>query len=260
MRERTGALCILAVGLLLTSACRQSLPLEVTVRARAFDQILARDTPVDTPIGELRLSDLRVFVSAATLRQGHTRARLELAEQPHQIPQVALLDLLAEDNADEETAGRSATLTGIRRRATRGRALSPDALELSLGVPERLNHANPATAPPPLTASSMHWGWRAGYKFLRLEAKLDGEAILFHLGSTGCEGRPGDTQCARSHRSTQVLEIGPDPEYAGALVALLDVEPILRALASGRAGSGDGRCQSSPDDVDCRGLLDEVPW
>ncbi|MFN0035209.1 MAG: MbnP family protein [Saprospiraceae bacterium] len=48
---------------------------------------------------------------------------------------------------------------------------------LHLGVPQAVNHLDPATYPPghPLALHNptMHWGWSAGYRFMVLEGKVD---------------------------------------------------------------------------------------
>src|SRR5690606_516923 len=38
-------------------------------------------------------------------------------------------------------------------------------LEFRLGVPFKLNHADPLTAKPPLDDGSLFWAWQQGYKF-----------------------------------------------------------------------------------------------
>ncbi|MBL7825305.1 MAG: hypothetical protein JNJ57_01650 [Saprospiraceae bacterium] len=48
-----------------------------------------------------------------------------------------------------------------------------EAVKFSVGVPQSLNHADPAAQPPgsPLAPQnpSMHWGWSAGYRFAAIE-------------------------------------------------------------------------------------------
>lgn len=48
---------------------------------------------------------------------------------------------------------------------------------LHLGVPQSVNHNDPAAWPPshPLAPQnpSMHWGWSAGYRFMAIEGKVD---------------------------------------------------------------------------------------
>ncbi len=50
-------------------------------------------------------------------------------------------------------------------------------LVMHLGVPQSVNHLDPATYPTghPLALQnpSMHWGWSAGYRFMAIEGKVD---------------------------------------------------------------------------------------
>lgn len=72
-------------------------------------------------------------------------------------------------------------------------------IEFSVGVPFALNHEDPAKAVGPLAGTRMHWSWRGGYKFLRLDGRAAGGAgFRVHVGSTGCEGRITDiVSCKR---------------------------------------------------------------
>jgi uncharacterized repeat protein (TIGR04052 family) len=74
-------------------------------------------------------------------------------------------------------------------------------IEFSNGVPNTLNHADPSTAPAPLQAGGMTWGWLYGYKFVKIELASTTPAVgdggvagigLFHLGSVKCDNSVGD--------------------------------------------------------------------
>jgi len=61
-------------------------------------------------------------------------------------------------------------------------------LRFTLGVPESLNHQDVTFAPPPLHDKTMHWDWRGGYLFTRIEGRTTGlrSGHNMHLGSTDC--------------------------------------------------------------------------
>lgn len=136
-------------------------------------------------------------------------------------------------------------------------------VRFTVGVPERLNHAEPTRAQPPLDRSDMFWTWRQGYKFFA----LDGNNFAFHLGSTRCTSpapvRPPAEPCGHSNRLTITLpkldwELGViGVDFGGLLAALgngarctgdYSSEPCTNAFAelgldpaSGRCGDGCGR-------------------
>jgi uncharacterized repeat protein (TIGR04052 family) len=104
----------------------------------------------------------------------------------------------------------------------------------SNGVPEALNHADPAGLPPPLQAGSMTWGWLLGYRFLMAEvvarpgdAGAPGSALL-HVGSSACTGNPsqGGVQCARANRNRVRLDdFDPDADEV-----IVDVARLLSGI------------------------------
>jgi uncharacterized repeat protein (TIGR04052 family) len=74
-------------------------------------------------------------------------------------------------------------------------------LRFTVGVPFKLNHANPLTAKPPLDDPDMHWHWRSGYKFLRAGVRTDDDGFWIHTGSAGCKGTVGNiTGCTFPNR------------------------------------------------------------
>jgi uncharacterized repeat protein (TIGR04052 family) len=94
-------------------------------------------------------------------------------------------------------------------------------IEFSVGVPFALNHEDPAKAVGPLAGTRMHWSWRGGYKFLRLDGRAAGGAgFRVHVGSTGCEGRITDIEsCKRSNVAR--VSIAPfDPRTQAVIVDL----------------------------------------
>jgi uncharacterized repeat protein (TIGR04052 family) len=140
---------------------------------------------------------------------------------PWQTPDVALIDF-ADDAGDcgVQTPETNTIITGSVP------AGSYSGIVFSNGIPEALNHGDPATAPPPLQAG-MSWGWLLGHIFFQAELQtansildgggldggtLDGSAVdggaldggdggalddvpgqvFLHIGSTGCENEGTD--------------------------------------------------------------------
>lgn len=180
--------------------------------------------------------DLRLFVHGVVLldERGRVHPVTLIADGVSQSEEVALLDF--EDGTGSCGNGTRLVHTTLEGRAPARRWTG---LRFVLGVPFALNHADPTRAAPPLNLGRMHWGWQAGYKFLRFEGvREDGEAVRFHLGSTGCRGTFGRIEgCARENRA--VIELSPfDPAQD---VVTLDLEALL-----------DVRCMSDAGDAGCR--------
>jgi uncharacterized repeat protein (TIGR04052 family) len=171
---------------------------------------------------------------------------------PWQTPDVALIDF-ADDAGDcgGQTPETNTIITGTVPADTY------TGIVFSNGVPEGLNHADPATAPDPLQAG-MSWGWLFGHIFFQAElqsvpAALDGGAadggtldggavdggtvvpgqVFLHLGSTGCENEgtdagpdffaPPSVACTNQNRNRVELT-GFDPAANSIVV---DLEPIF---------------------------------
>ena len=215
--------------------------LDLEFVARVGDGELACDTLADAvgngPAIELR--DGRFFVHDVRLiRPDGTGEPATIARDGRfHNGRVALLDF-------ENGEGRCETgdpeenhvlRVGVKAGTYRGVAFR-------IGVPEDLNHEDPTAAQPPLDVTAMHWGWTAGYRFLRFDTRFDGGGSFnVHLGSTECSaGSPAGTPvCARSNRPLIVLaELDPTRERIvfkyDALVAGLDpVDDIPGCIAGG---------------------------
>lgn len=204
--------------------------------------------------------DLRFFVQEVALVDRDGRAvPMRFDERlPWQISDVALLDF------EDATSGCVSGSPGTNEVIT-GSVPAGDyrGLELVVGVPEALNHADPATAPAPLQAGGMSWGWLLGHKFLvaellqqaqpsPLDAGVAGGAFsdaavegafaadesgfqppavlghgLLHLGSTACSGNPGagSVECGRSNR----VHVHFDEFDVDAHTVVVDVAEIFGA-------------------------------
>jgi uncharacterized repeat protein (TIGR04052 family) len=126
-------------------------------------------------------------------------------------------------------------------------------LRFRIGVPFEDNHGNPDLALPPLNLTAMEWSWNAGHTFLRFDVRADGRPLVFHLGSTGCQGTLGDIErCAHPNRAEVAIEqFSPTDDEV-----TFDVLPMIEAeLAAARGGApGDG-CMGGAGDPDCPPLF-----
>lgn len=136
------------------------------------------------------LADARLYLSQIELlrQESMTWEPIELDESQWQTRGVALLDF---ENAQGACAdfGTASLNTELLGRVPEGRYLG---LRFSVGLPHGQNHIDPGTVRGPLAEPGMFWTWQAGYKFVKVDVKVDaepGRAPLrnnVHLGSTGC--------------------------------------------------------------------------
>lgn len=189
------------------------------------------------------LTDLRFYVSNVQLVdvEGKRHDVRFATEMPWQNDAVAYIDLENGTGACQNgTAGTSDHVLGVAiGREYRG-------LRFTIGVPFRLNHADPLTAKPPLDDPDMHWHWRSGYKFLRAGVRTGDDGFWIHTGSAGCEGTVGHILECRFPNRIQVdlPEFVPGQHSVGvdlaALVAGTD-------LSDGAATD----CSSGPPEASC---------
>jgi uncharacterized repeat protein (TIGR04052 family) len=120
-----------------------------------------------------KLTDLRFYVSnVKLLKADGTAVALKLDESEWQAnagsDSVALIDF--EDGTCINGGATGGTHTRITGTVDSGSYVG---VSFVLGVPESLNHSNPAvtTTPKPLDASvpGMAWSWQAGRKFMKIE-------------------------------------------------------------------------------------------
>jgi len=261
------ALSLMSLSVLGFSACRSeepsdsdgmgggggeaALPVTVTFRAQFGDKPFrcgeSYEGQGSTDV-EVTPQDLRLYVSDVRLvaKDGsETAVELE-ARSPWQTPEVALLDF--EDGKGACKDGNSETNALVRGTVPAGEYKG---IRFSMAVPKALNHGDPATLPAPLQAGGMTWGWLFGYKFIRAEVvatrapeegELPGHGV-FHLGSTGCDYRPGEggaggeaneadpgaapaTDCAQQNRN----DIELDAFDAKGDVIVIDVSKMLSGV------------------------------
>lgn len=173
--------------------------------------------------------DLRFFVQAARLVGSDGRELpIEFDERaPFQTRELALIDLTeATGSCRADSPQTQRLLEGrVERQPYQG-------LVLVIGVPEQINHGNPARAPQPLRAPGVSWNWLGGYRFFIAEmrqvgALLDGAVEseyalpdgglvtpglgFVHLGSTACQGNDlSGYRCDRQNRA-EIRLPGFDP-------------------------------------------------
>ena len=172
----------LVVLLLLGSCSRWDLGVEIPFVATWDGQ------PVSCESATPALTDLRFYINDPQLidTDGNVHDLRYATEFEWQNDVVALIDL---ENGKGTCASGSSPrfdrLIGVTQAGEyRG-------LRFTIGVPFRLNHANPQSATTPLGDPDMYWQDRSGYRFLRAGVQTGEGEFRFDLGSAGCDGTAG---------------------------------------------------------------------
>ena len=233
-----GPITFLLLALLVASCAKPMAPVEIAFAARYGDSVPACDERLDGP----SLSDLRFYVSNAHLTRSDGKSiPISLSQDRWQHDDLALLDL--EDGSGSCLNGTAETNFALRGDVPAGEYRG---LRFEIGVPFALNHDDPLKASAPLANPTMHWHWRAGYKFLRAGLATEGDGFWIHIGSAGCEGRVGAiTNCKFPNRVTVHL---PDFSPSDSLVAVdfsefITISDLNDALAT--------NCSSGPPEHSC---------
>jgi uncharacterized repeat protein (TIGR04052 family) len=153
--------------------------------------------------------DFRMFVQDLKLvRSDGVDVPVTLDTNAWQAQNTALIDF--EDGTGNCGEGGPPTNTVITGTVPSS-SCAYTGVKFANGVPDALNHANPAASPAPFsTYPALQWAWLAGYRFTKFEfvqvvtpGQLFGDAYL-HSGSTGCSGMPqtgGAVVCAKPNRN-----------------------------------------------------------
>lgn len=151
--------------------------------------------------------DFRFYVHDVTfVRADGERVPLALDQDgAWQYQNVALLDF--EDFTGACQDGTVEVNTTIRGMIPNARYVG---IELSIGVPEAMNHVDLTTLPAPLNVTGLWWGWQFGHIFLAAVTHADITTPepdvndhYFHLGSVSCVGDPAKGEsvtCAKPNR------------------------------------------------------------
>ncbi len=226
----------LLAALLLASCTQWDLPVRIPFQA------IWNGHPIDchsTPA----LTDLRFYVMKPQLldAEGTARDVRFATEFEWENDAVAFIDLETGDGACQNgTAAVFDHIVGVAR------AGDYQGLRFTVGVPFRLNHANPLTASPPLDDADMHWHWRSGYKFLRAGIATDGDGFWIHAGSAGCQGTVGHiTGCSFPNRIEVFL-----PDFVpGESAVSVDLAALVNGTDLGDGIASD--CSSGPPETSC---------
>ena len=201
--------------------------------------------------------DFRFFVQEAYLLDASgNEVRVEFDDGlPFQTKDVALIDFTDAAGACGNAGGATTNLE-IRGKVPRG---TYNGVVFVNGVPDPLNHGNPALAPQPLRAPGASWEWLNGYRFVMAElapplAMMDGgvpapasgdagiaRASSVHVGSTGCTGMVGSVStvtCAKANRNRVRL-----PSFDPAMQSIVaDLSSVFSGvdLAQGSQCHGTG--------------------
>lgn len=231
---------------LVASACSAGQPVEVQFAARFGDADATCGETYDgigTTASSVELLDLRAYVSGLTIDgQGSIDD-----EEPWQAQEVALLDF-------EDKTGACTGNADLRGLVTAHARADAGTLEFDLGVPESLNHLDPAKLTSPLNVSSMFWGWTAGFRFLKLDMATTGQPAgwVVHIGSSGCAGvTGGNAACTEANRVHVSLD-GWTPDST----VVLDLSTLLAGadVDTNTENTGPG-CMSEPTDPECVGVF-----
>lgn len=199
------------------------------------------------------INDFKLYIHGLKLiREGGERVSVKLDEDGKwQAKDVVLLDF-------EDKTGTCSNGTADLNNQAVGSVEDHDdytGVEFTVGLPFELNHNNAASAPAPLNFTGMWWSWQGGYKFVRVDGKVDGKGLRFHLGSTGCQGEDNDIEsCTSPNRATITLEgVNPTTDTIkvdlAALFADVDLTPGETSSAS---------CMSQPDKMVCADFFSAV--
>ncbi|MEX2125771.1 MAG: MbnP family copper-binding protein [Woeseia sp.] len=221
-------------------------PVEIPFEVRFGD----RQISCDSEIADIALTDLRFYIHDVRLltAKGDESPVTLQADPLWQSDEVALLDFESGDGNCLNGTQQINTL--VRGHAAAGNYTG---LSFRVGVPERLNHADPLLADPPLGYSFMHWHWRTGYKFLRAGVASVHDGFWLHLGSSRCEGTATDGSGCRTGNRPEIRL----PSYRpGEDVVVIDLLELVVAIDLQDGVPSD--CSSGPAEKECEKPFDAL--
>lgn len=196
---------------------------------------------------EVQPTDLRLFISEVELlRPDGEAVPLTLDEVPGwQTRNVALLDF--ENGSGACVNGTPDTRYEVSGYAPPGPVRG---VRFTIGVPFEVNHADPARAEGPLSLTSLHWGWQAGYKFLTAGLRGEGLNWQVHLGSTACQG-PATNVSGCDHPNRARIELGTFDIELRSIPLQVDALVAAETLASDAPREARNGCMAEVEDPGC---------
>ena len=238
-KQRFSTLLIALTVVVLIASCGQPLQ-EVNIPFVA--QFDGRNLHCGGSESGAALTDLRFYVFDLQLVDTDGRfAPVTLSENRWQQSDLAMLDL--EDGAENCVNGTQEINAALHGTVAAGEYRG---LRFTIGVPFERNHADPLSALAPLGDPSMHWHWRAGYKFLRAGMADGSDGFWIHLGSAGCEGTVRNISSCRYPNRVAVELSAFDPAHDFVVVDLTAL------LATTDLDDGvPTKCSSGPPENAC---------
>jgi len=256
-------------GVLMMSAVPAQQSIELKFSAQVNGQPFSCGqsyTDIGTTKSTITPSDFRFFVSEVELldAQGRATPLVLTQDKTWQVENVALLDF--ENGTGPCRNGTVATNTSVRGTVPSGKYTG---MRFTLGVPFKLNHVDPTTAPAPLSSTAMFWTWQGGYKFLKVDMASAGSTaghgtgqggghgggaasgFSVHLGSTMCASpskTAAPTACANPNRLTvSFAQFDPSSQ-----MVVADIGAVLTGanVDVNAPGTSPG-CMSFLKDADC---------
>ncbi len=236
----------------------RTLTFRAQVGDKAFSCAGGPWTGLGTSAASADIVDFRLYVHDVKLiAQDGTEVPFALKQDGKwQYQNLALLDF--EDKSGACANGTTETNVKLVGTAKVG---TYKGVKFKLGVPFALNHADPAKAPSPLNITALFWAWNGGYKFARIDARVDVDGtpspFLIHLGSTGCQGDPaiGETVTKCDQENRGEITLAGDPF---AKPFLVDYKALVAASDLKVNGSGPPGCMSGMDDPECPALFPKL--
>lgn len=191
--------------------------------------------------------DLRLYLHDVVLLGEEELAAPLVVDAPFQSADVALVDLAGAGGPCD--AGSPEIRDVVRLAAPAG---AYTGVRFTLGVHPDDNHLNSEDATPPFDQVPMWWGWRYGYKYVKLDvAPTAHDDWVFHMGASGCDGDEASGYACTADNLAMIELDGFDPA-SGTIV--VDVG----ALLSGTDLDGTDGCQTGAGDLDCAPLFERL--
>lgn len=246
------------------------IPFRATVGEQDFDCNKSYTLGADN--SSVQPKDFRYFVSDIKfVKADGSKEALKLEQDGQwQTGNVALLDYATIDS----NCAKSSSPDASTRKIVRGIIKKGEytAIEFALGLDDKTNHLDSATAQAPLNNPGMWWSWKGGYKEVRLELTVtsDGSAkdkdYLFHHGATSCTGATPET-FACTHENNTTISLSGNPLQSGVkfdIAKLLEGEKIQEELTQNLSSTkqmgvvlnpSSWGCMAFPGDGDCEYLF-----